>query len=257
MKMGKKIVAIACAAMMSLSAMSALVSAEETAHYVENSDFSDCCMGGAESPLYGSGIILDSNPWLTKGSAQRHYQTFLHDDERDVNYVRMYSNSDKSGSGDGAGSMYMYQRDTGANFTKYYGMCQFDTRLRSGTWEMAFGDFTDPTKGFDNQVGSVLFENAETIKVKTISGTKEICKVKPDTWYKVRITVDNKLQEFNVTVLDMAGKVVGQALEQDYVNSKATGVRTWCYSYTRGSGYYYDLTNVTIAKSDTTKFEVQ
>ena len=46
-----------------------------------------------------------------KGSASVHYQTFYHDDQRNVNYCNFWSNSDKTGSGDGAGSMYFYNRN--------------------------------------------------------------------------------------------------------------------------------------------------
>ncbi len=257
MKIGKRVVAAAAACIMSLSSMALFAYAEETAHYIEGSDFSDCAMGGAENPIYGTGIALDGNPWLTKGSAQRHYQTFLHDDERDVNYVRMYSNSDKSGSNDGAGSMYMYQRVTGSDFTKYYGMCEFDVRLRAGTWELNFGDFTDPTKGYDNLAGAVVFDNAEIIKAKTLNGEKEICRVEPNTWYRVRVTVNNRLQEFAVGVYDMSGKQIGLGEELIYTNANTEGIRTWCFSYVRGSKYYYDLTNVTIAKNTDTAFEMK
>lgn len=57
------------------------------------------------------GIIMDGSPWLSKGSASVHYQTFYHDDQRNVNYCNFWSNSDKTGSGDGAGSMYFYNRN--------------------------------------------------------------------------------------------------------------------------------------------------
>ncbi len=256
MKLGKRIIALAGAAAMSMSVFAVQTSAEDTPHYVDHSDFSDCVIGGADNPLYGSGIIIDGNPWLSKGSAQRHYQTFLHDDERDVNYVRMYSNSDKSGSNDGAGSMYMYQRDTSSSYTKVYGVCQFDVRLHAGKWQMMFGDFTDATSNTDYIMGQVIFDGAEKIKVNTLNGEKELCDVTPETWYTIRITVNNKLQEFSVGCFDMNGKQLGLLEECEYVQKNCSGVRTWCFAYSRGSTYYYDITNVTIAKSETTKFDM-
>ena len=68
---------------------------------MEKSDFNDVSIGGAKGTgYYGLGIIMDGSPWLSKGSASVHYQTFYHDDQRNVNYCNFWSNSDKTGSGD-------------------------------------------------------------------------------------------------------------------------------------------------------------
>ncbi len=82
-----------------------IANAEQGTHYVEKSDFNDVSIGGARVQAI---MVLESLwtvlPWLSKGSASVHYQTFYHDDQRNVNYCNFWSNSDKTGSGDGAGS---------------------------------------------------------------------------------------------------------------------------------------------------------
>lgn len=256
MKMSKKIISFAAAAVLGIQALAIPVLAEVTPVYINNSDFSDCAVGGASKNggIYGSNIIMDGSPWLSKGSAGVHYETFRKDEERGVNYCNMYSNSEKGGAF-GAGSFYMYQRDTSANYTKEYGLCEFDIRVHDGTFSMMFGDFTDATSNTDFVVGNVVFTTS-TINAKSKNGDKKVADIVNDKWYKVRITVNNKLQEYNVKVTDMDGKVIGSVDSIDYVQSQATGVRTWSFSYIKNGGpYNYDITNVTIDKSSE-KFEL-
>ena len=102
--MKKKLLSIAAACVLGVQAiaMPMIANAEQGTHYVEKSDFNDVSIGGAKGTgYYGLGIIMDGSPWLSKGSASVHYQTFYHDDQRNVNYCNFWSNSDKTGSGDG------------------------------------------------------------------------------------------------------------------------------------------------------------
>lgn len=248
--MKKRLVSIFAVAAMCVqaAAMPILANAEASATYITNSDFSDCAVGGAEKGYYGLNIIKDGGPWLSKGSASNHGETFLHDDVRNVNYCEMYSNSEKAGAF-GAGSMYMYQRDTTANYTKEYGLCEFDVRMHSGAFQMFFGDFTDATSNTNYIAGSLKFEQTG-IKAGSVSGESSVATIAPETWYHVKVIVNNKFQEYSVKVTDMSGKTIGTIEDVAYVQSQASGIRTWCFGYIKGVGpYRYDLTNVTIAKS--------
>ena len=87
--MKKKLLSIAAACVLGVQAiaMPMIANAEQGTHYVEKSDFNDVSIGGAKGTgYYGLGIIMDGSPWLSKGSASVHYQTFYHDDQRNVNY---------------------------------------------------------------------------------------------------------------------------------------------------------------------------
>ncbi len=247
--MKKRLVSILAAAAMCVqaAAMPILANAEASATYITNSDFSDCAVGGAEKGYYGLNIIQDGGPWLCKGSSDRHGETFLRDEERGVNYCEMYSISEKQGAF-GAGSFYMYQRDTTANYTKEFGMCEFDVRMHNGTFQLMFGDFTDATSNTNYIAGSLVF-TTDNITASDKGAGKPAANITPEKWYHVKITVNNKFQEYNVKVTDVNGNVVGTAENLGYVQSQATGIRTWCFGYIKNGGpYRYDLTNVTIAK---------
>ena len=85
--MKKKLLSIAAACVLGVQAiaMPMIANAEQGTHYVEKSDFNDVSIGGAKGTgYYGLGIIMDGSPWLSKGSASVHYQTFYHDDQRNV-----------------------------------------------------------------------------------------------------------------------------------------------------------------------------
>lgn len=254
--MKKRLVSILAVAAMCVqaAAMPILANAEASATYITNSDFSDCAVGGAEKGYYGLNIIIDGGPWLSKGSASKHGETFLHDDERNVNYCEMYSNSEKQGAW-GAGSMYMYQRDTTANYTKEFGLCEFDVRMHDGQFNMMFGDFTDATSNTNYIAGNINFTTTG-ITVANKGSSVSAATIEPEKWYHVKIVVNNFFQEYAVKITDMNGKVLGTAEGMGYVQSQATGIRTWCFSYIKSSGpYRYDLTNVTISKSSE-KFEL-
>lgn len=251
--MNKKIVSllVAAAAAVQAAAMPIIANAEAHATYITDSDFSDCAVGGAVGkPLYGMGVILDGSPWLSKGSASVHYQTFYHDDENDVNYCNMYSNSDKSGTNDGAGSMYMYQRDTTSNFSQTYGYCQFDLRMNSGKFELSYGSFSDPTSNTDYKANSLTID---TSSITAYDGSRQatVAAIKPGQWYTVKIMIDNVLQSNSISVTDKkTGKVIGSLEDASYYQDACDKVRIWCFGYIRGNTYNYDLTGVTISKTD-------
>lgn len=247
--MKKKLVSIIAMAAMCVqaAAMPILANAEASATYITNSDFSDCAVGGAEKQYYGLNIIEDGGPWLSKGSSDRHGETFLHDDTRNVNYCELYSCCEKQGAY-GAGSFYMYQRDTTGNYTKEFGMCEFDVRMHDGKFNLMFGDFTDPTSNTNYIAGTLSFDTTSITAANKGSSTV-VANIEPEKWYTVKITVNNIFQEYSVQVKDASGKVIGSAENCGYVQSQATGIRIWCFGYVKNAGpYRYDLTNVTIAK---------
>lgn len=249
----KKISLISLAAALAVGAqaimMPILANAEASATYIQNSDFKDCAVGGAVGDgYYGLNIIMDGGPWLTKGSASVHYETYSRDDERKVNYCNFYSNSDKSGSGDGAGSMYVYQRDTTTTFAQTYGHCKFDIRMNEGKMQLMLGSFSDPTSNTDYIANTITFD---TSSIKAMNGgqSKTIASIKSGEWYTVDIAIDNQFQEVDITVADKSGKIIGQGEDLVYQQSACTAVKIWCFGYIRGNTYNYDLTNVTIEKS--------
>lgn len=250
--MNKKLVSILASAafVVQAAAMPIIANAEAHATYITDSDFSDCAVGGAtDNPLYGMGIILDGSPWLSKGSASEHYQTFYYDEENKTNYCNMYSNSDKT-PGDGAGSMYMYQRDTTSNFSQKYGYCQFDLRTRSGRFELSYGSFSDPTSNTNYKANSVTIDPN---KITAHDGSREVtvATIKPETWYTVKIVIDNVLQSNDISVTEKStGKVVGMLENAAYFQPECTKVCIWCFGYIRGNAYDYDLSHVTISKTD-------
>lgn len=249
----KKLISVLASAVLAVQAAAVPIVANAEAHatYVTNSDFLDCAVGGAVgTPIYGLGIITDGSPWLTKGSASRHYQTFYHDDENNVNYCNMYSNSDKQKEGDGAGSMYMYQRDTTSNFSQTYGYCQFDIRMNSGSFELSYGSFSDPTSNTNYKANSLIFSSTG---VTAYDGARQVAlaSLKTGQWYTVKIVIDNVLQSNSISVTDKkTGKVVGTLEDAAYWQGDCKKVCIWCFGYIRGNAYDYDLTNVTIAKTD-------
>lgn len=250
--MKKKLISILAAAALGVQAMALpiIANAEASATYVTNSDFKDCAVGGAVGDgIYGLGIIMDGGPWLSKGSASVHYQTYMRDEERGVNYCNMYSNSDKTGSNDGAGSMYMYQRDTTQNFKQTYGYCQFDIRVNDGKFQLQLGSFSDPTSN-TNYIANTLTFDTTSITANDGSRTVTLASIKKGEWYTVKIMVNNVLQSTSMTVTDMNGKVIGSLMDAAYQQSECTKVCIWCFGYIRGNAYDYDLTNVTIAKDE-------
>lgn len=261
--MKKRLISVLAAGIIGASSvlMPVIAGAEAGTNYISKSDFNDVSVGGAKGTgYYGLGIIVDGSPWLQKGSASVHYQTFYHDDQRNVNYCNMYSNSDKSGSGDGAGSMYFYNRNNGAtNQMGPYGMAEFDIRMKSdsGSMQYTMGWFEDPTSKTYNANTDLAVDmvfSPDSITCKDGSSSRTLANIKPDKWYTVRITLDNKLEEYNAVVTDVeTGKVIGKAEAARYVASlpsTAKGIKTTCWGYIRGNTYNYDLTNVTISKAD-------
>lgn len=260
--MKKKLISVIAAGILSVQAIAVpmLASAEESVSYVNNSDFNDVAIGGAKGTGYhGLGIILDGSPWLSKGSASVRYQTFSYDEERKVNYCNFYSNSDKTGSGDGAGSCYIYNRNLSAvNQMGPYGLVEFDIRLKRDTQDFNFmmGWFEDPTSdGFNAATDVALTIRFSPNGVTASNGKKmdSLATLATDKWYKVRVTIDNNLEEYNAVVTDIdTGKVVGAIEEAAYSSSKPAnlaGIKTTCWGYIRGNSYNYDMTHVTIARS--------
>lgn len=260
--MTKKLISVLAAGILAVQALAIpMVSAEDTAKYINNSDFTECSIGGATGQgIYGLGIILDGSPWLSKGSASVHYQTYLHDDARNVNYCNMYSNSDKTGSGDGAGSMYMYQRNlTAVNQIDPYGLVEFDVRVHADSQNFNFmmGWFEDPTSGgfnADTDVCLSLTIGPDGIQASDGKRMTNLASIQTEKWYKVRVTTNNKLEEYSAVVIDVdSDKTIGALEEAPYKASKPSdikGIKTTCWGYLRGNTYNYDLTNVTIARSD-------
>lgn len=250
--MNKRLISVfsAVAFAIGTAAMPIIANAEAHATYVTDSDFSDCAVGGAtDNPIYGMGIIMDGSPWLSKGSSNRHFETFYYDEENKTNYCNMYSESNKSGN-DGAGSMYMYQRDTTSNFSQTYGYCQFDIRMISGTFELCYGSFSDPTSN-TNYRANTLVLSANQITTHDGARTVTLASIKPNQWYTVKIMVDNILQSTSLSVTDKkTGKVVGMLEDAAYQEEACKKVCIWCFGYIRGNAYNYDLTHVTIAKTD-------
>ena len=243
--------AISCAVIAAQAiAMPIIANAEASVQYIDDSCFTDCAIGGAKNlGYYGLNIIMDGGPWLSKGSASKHYETYMHDDERDVDYCNFYTNSDKTGSNDGAGSFYMYQRDTTQNFQQTYGYCQFDIRMHDGLMNLMIGSFSDPTSHTNYLANSLEF-TPTGITAMDGSRSVQLAQISKDKWYTVKITTDNKLQEVSMSVTDLAtGKVVGKIENAAYQQKECDSVRIWCFGYKRGFTYDYDMTHVTINKS--------
>ncbi len=265
----KKIFSIIAAGILAAQAlaMPMLASAEESVTYVNNSDFNDVSIGGAKGTGYhGLGIIIDGSPWLSKGSASVHYQTFLYDEDRQVNYCNFWTNSDKTGSGDGAGSMYFYNRNlTNSNQMGPYGLVEYDLRIKSDSQDFNFmlGWFEDPTSSGFNAAETVPISMTLSPNGLTCNNgarTENVAVIDTDKWYKIRLTIDNNLEEFNVVVTDVStGKVVGQVVDAAYsvsIPKDIFGMKTTCWGYKRGNTYDFDMTNVTIARSSS-KYSVQ
>lgn len=267
--MKKKLISIIAAGILGVQAFAIpmMASAEESVQYVSNSDFNDVSIGGANGTgYYGLGIIIDGSPWLSKGSASVHYQTFCYDEERGVNYCNFWTNSDKTGSSDGAGSMYFYNRNLeSANQMGPYGLVEFDVRMKSDSQNFNFmmGWFEDPTSSGFNSATDVALNVVFSLDGITANNgvrTANVATISADKWYKVRVTIDNNLEEYNVVITDVdTGKVVGSLTDAGYqssIPSGITGIKTTCWGYIRNNTYDFDMTNVTIAKSDT-KYSVQ
>lgn len=227
--MNKKLVSVFAACVLAVQALAIpMVSAEDTAKYISNSDFTDCSIGGNRGQgYYGLGIILDGSPWLSKGSASVHYQTYKHDDVRNVNYCNMYSNSDKTGSGDGAGSMYMYQRNlTAVNQIDPYGLVEFEVRIHEDSQNFNFmmGWFEDPTSGgfnADTDVCLNLVFGPDGVTASSGKQSVKLASITPEKWYKVRVTTNNKFEEYSAAVEEVeTGKVIGTLEDAAYKSQK-------------------------------------
>ncbi len=252
--MKSRLVALLTMAVMSVSAIAAptVANAEASATYITNSDFSDCAVGGAKGlNYYGLNILLDGSPWLKKGSSDIQAETWLYDEATGRNYCNFYANCEKQGAF-GAGSYYVYQRDTTANYTKEYGLCEFMIRMNGGNMSMMMGDFTDATSNTDYIAGQIDFSGS-SIKAANGSSSVNVASITEGKWYRVRIVVNNLLQEYSVSVTDEeSGKVVGSVEGAGYVQKQATGIRTYCFGYIKNAGSLdFDLTDVTIEKHDT------
>lgn len=250
--MNKKLIAGVSAALIAVQslAMPIIANAEASATYITDSCFTDCAIGGAKNKgYYGLNIILDGSPWLSKGSASKHYETYMHDDERDVDYCNMYTNSDKTGSNDGAGSMYMYQRDTTQNFQQTFGYCQFDIRMHEGLMNLMLGSFSDPTSNTDYIANTITFTPTSITAMDGTAATT-LANISENKWYTVKIAVNNILKEMDISVTDVeTGKIIGSVEKAAYQQSACEAVRIWCFGYSRGYTYDYDITHVTIDKS--------
>lgn len=267
MIMKKKLISVLAAGILGIQAIAVpmIANAEQGVQYVNCSDFNDVSIGGAKGTGYhGLGIIIDGSPWLSKGSASVHYQTFSYDDERKVNYCNFWTNSDKTGSGDGAGSMYFYNRNLSKTMGPY-GIAEYDIRMKADSQDFNFmmGWFEDPTSNGFNAATDCALQirfSLNGVTANNGSQTQNVANLAPDKWYKVRVTLDNNLEEYNVVITDVAtGKAVGSLTEAAYgasMPANITGIKTTCWGYIRGNTYNFDLTNVTIGKSDT-KFSVQ
>ncbi len=250
--MNKKLVAILSTAVLAVQAVAVpvIANAEASATYIEDSCYTDCSIGGNKKlGYYGLNIIMDGSPWLSKGSASKHYETYLHDDERDVDYCNFYSNSDKSGSNDGAGSMYIYQRDTTSNFQQTYGYCQFDIRVNEGLMQLQIGSFSDPTSNTNYKANTITF-TPTSITAQDGSKGFTLASITKGKWYTVKMVAKNKLQEIDFSVTDVAtGKIIGEYEGAAYAEDLCTAIKIWCFGYSRGNTYDYDMTHVTISKS--------
>lgn len=252
--MKSKVMSVFCAAVMGVSAvaMPVVANAEASATYVTHSDFSDCSVGGSKGlNYYGLNIILDGGPWLKKGSSDIQAETWLRDEANNLNYCNFYANCEKGGSY-GAGSYYVYQRDTTANYTKEYGLFEFMFRMKGGTVQLMMGDFTDATSNTDYIAGNLTFTETGITAMDGTS-TKSVASISTDKWYKIRIVIDNKLQEYSIAVVDAAtGKTVGSLDGAGYYQKQATGIRTYCFGYIKNAGSLdFDMTDVTIEKHNT------
>lgn len=250
--MKRKLISLISCSVIAVQAIAVpiIANAEASVQYINDSCFADCAIGGNKNlGYYGLNIIMDGSPWLSKGSASKHFETYMHDDERDVDYCNFYTNSDKTGSNDGAGSFYMYQRDLTSNFKQTYGYCQFDIRMKEGLMNLMIGSFSDPTSHTDYLANTLTF-TPTSITAQDGSKNVSLANITANKWYTVKIVTNNKLQEVSISVTDTAtGKVIGTMEGGSYQQSECTEVRIWCFGYRRGFTYEYDMTHVTIDKS--------
>lgn len=249
----KKLLSVALSTIMLATSviMPVVANAEASATYLTNSDFSDCAVGGAKNlGYYGLNIIIDGNAWLKKGSSDIQAETYLYDEENKWNYCNFYANCEKAGAF-GAGSYYFYQRDTTANYTKEYGLCQFKIRIDHGNFHLMMGDFTDASSN-TNYIAADVYFTPTSVTAMDGSTQKSIATIQEKTWYTVTVAIDNKLQEYYVTVADMEGNVLGKGEYMSYVSKEATGIRTYCFSYIKNAGsFQFDMTDVTIQRHNT------
>lgn len=260
MNMKKKAVSLIMSLALAASAIAsipALVGAEAYVNqeeiYVNNSDFTDVSAG-----VPGLQITIDGQPWLFKGSAGVHTETYM--SEKDMNYVNFKSDSKKAGV-DGEGSWYFYNRNEKKPMAEY-GFTKFDIRLQSGIVNLDMGDFTDPTKGNANLAAEVIFDaSTGSIKAKTVSDKMvDVVSsgIETGKWYTVQVDINAKLQEYTVTVTDPAtGKELGKAEELVFVQKACEVIKTTCFSYVRKTyGHEFDLTNITVARIKASELKI-
>ena len=141
-----------------------------------------------------------------------------------------------------------------------YGIAEYDIRIHSDSQKFNFrmGYFDDPTSsGFDasKTVALTLEYSPDGIIASNGPRTEKVATITPEKWYKVRVTLNNKFEEYCVSVTDIeTGKVIGQLEDASYSCAKPSdvnGIKITCWGYMRGNTYNYDLTNVSIARSDT------
>lgn len=247
----KKLISIISGVLVAVQALAVPIVANAEAHatYITDSCFTDCAIGGNKNlGYYGLNIIMDGSPWLSKGSSSKHYETYMYDEERKVDYCNFYSNSYK-GESFGAGSMYVYQRDTTSNFKQTFGYCQFDIRMHEGLMNLKIGSFSDPTSN-TNYVANDIFFSPDSITASDGSKTVTVANIVPEKWYTVKIVVNNILQEVSMSVTDIGtGKMIGSIENAAYKQEECTAVKIWCFGYQRNNAYNYDLTHVTITKA--------
>jgi hypothetical protein len=124
--------------------------------------------------------------------------------------------------------------------------------MKEGTMQMMMGDFTDATSSTNYIAGQLTFTTS-SIKAQDGSSTTNVANITDNKWYRVRIVIDNKLQEYSVAVTDNeTGKVIGSVDGAGYYQKQATGIRTYCFGYIKNAGSMdFDMTDVTIAQSST------
>ena len=149
--------------------------------------------------------------------------------------------------------------------TQYVTNSEYDVRLKADTQDFNFmmGWFEDPTSSGFNAATQVALNLRFSLNGVTANNgvrTENLATLQADKWYKVRVTLDNNFEEYSAVVTDVeTGKVVGSLLDAAYqasIPSGVTGIKTTCWGYIRGNTYDFDLTNVTIGKSDT-KYSAQ
>lgn len=251
MNMKKKIIALAAATIIAAQAFILPVGA--ASYFVSPSNGTDY----AAAP----GLPLQmGNPWLFKGSAGEHKE-ILEEDADGTKFYHCESDSVKQGT-PGEGSWYLYTRKNSGLITEK-GFMKFDIRLNSGIIKLNIGDYGDPTKGVEEDgVGKLAVELTFDEATKAITATSAngkvvevVDKFKTGEWYTVRVDIDNKNQEFTVTVTNKDGKE-SKTDALSYVNSTAGAPRNFIFAYVRKqNGHNFDFTNYSVATGEYSEAE--